>query len=636
MVLVNKEEAAGILDISRASLKNWIRHGYIRPVGDNRYSEEELRALKKDIESGKLDRLTKRANKTGSRLNFIPSEYIECKEDRARLSEAIQFILDNLIHREQALFLLSVNLLIKSGDIVPSGRFLAFQDAGDFTRESVFKEMNSWFSTISKKPVDRENTYCKYLLEFPLPEGQDILGIVYQSLLHEGKKSKLGSYYTPYNFVKSMVEHNIRPEDSVLDPCCGTGQFLLTFAETIDSPEQIWGADIDPVAVRIARINLFLRFKEDFTPKVYHCNALLDCDAWENSFDFIATNPPWGAKFSSGEKKLLKRRYAQTGSTESFSFFLLFAYRTLKTGGRLSMVLPESCLTVRNHSEIRSYFLDNTRITRIQTAGKLFKKVFSSVIRLDAHKNQPLLDHKVEIQTLNKSYSVKQSRYYENKWNVIDVYCDEKDDELLKTLHSFPCTSLENKSRWALGIVTGDNGKYLKKSHDEGREPVYKGSHISPMKLEESEEFINFEPDKFQQCAPEDLFRAPEKLIYKFISSKLVFAYDDRGCLTLNSANILIPEIEEYSVKAIAALLNSSFYQFYFKKKVNSIKVLRGDIENLPIPLLGEEAGEKLSKTADAVIRGEADFTAIDDLVFSLLNISHENCEYILNELKKT
>ena len=32
-------------------------------------------------------------------------------------------------------------------------------------------------------------------------------------------------------------------------------------------------------------------------------------------------------------------------------------------------------------------------------------------------------------------------------------------------------------------------------------------------------------PDKFQQCAPDDLYRAQEKLIYKFISKNLVFAY---------------------------------------------------------------------------------------------------------------
>ena len=56
--------------------------------------------------------------------------------------------------------------------------------------------------------------------------------------------------------------------------------------------------------------------------------------------------------------------------------------------------------------------------------------------------------------------------------------------------------------------------------------------------------FIRFDPDRFQQAAPERKYRAPEKLVYRFISKKLIVAYDDRGRLTLNSANILIPRVD--------------------------------------------------------------------------------------------
>jgi hypothetical protein len=56
-------------------------------------------------------------------------------------------------------------------------------------------------------------------------------------------------------------------------------------------------------------------------------------------------------------------------------------------------------------------------------------------------------------------------------------------------------------------------------------------------------------------------------LIYRFISKYLVFAYDDKQKLTLNSANIVIPKTDDYPIKVIAALFNSSLYQFIFQKK---------------------------------------------------------------------
>jgi predicted RNA methylase len=43
---------------------------------------------------------------------------------------------------------------------------------------------------------------------------------------------------------------------NVLDPACGTGNFLLNLACRGHDPHRLYGQDIDPVACSIARINL--------------------------------------------------------------------------------------------------------------------------------------------------------------------------------------------------------------------------------------------------------------------------------------------------------------------------------------------------------------------------------------------
>ncbi len=88
-----------------------------------------------------------------------------------------------------------------------------------------------------------------------------------------------------------------------------------------------------------------------------------------------------------------------------------------------------------------------------------------------------------------------------------------------------------------------------------------------------------------------EYYRADEKLLYRFICNQLVFAYDNQRTLSLNSCNILIPQIQGLHIKYILAVLNSRIAQFYFRKKFQSVKVLRSHIEQIPIPFI--EMGEQ-------------------------------------------
>ena len=80
-------------------------------------------------------------------------------------------------------------------------------------------------------------------MEYPLQE-RDFLGLVYQSLLKEGTKNVKGAYYTP-EIILDFIKDKLRDDSVYLDPCCGTGSFLLAAAEKIVNPENLYGCDID-------------------------------------------------------------------------------------------------------------------------------------------------------------------------------------------------------------------------------------------------------------------------------------------------------------------------------------------------------------------------------------------------------
>ena len=396
------------------------------------------------------------------------------------------------------------------------------------------------------------------------------------------------------------------------------------------TPGTLHGTDIDPVAVRLARINLMTAFKDcDFAPRIYRRNILLEEDPSNALFDLIATNPPWGMHYAGQELSRLGALYPEIVSGESFSYILKKSIDLLDDGGFLSFILPESFLNVRAHADIRGHILKHARIERIVSLGRVFKNVFTPVIRLDLARGVTTAAGRPG------PGSVEQERFLSNGDFVFDVNVNAADGRILDRVYSCPHTTLEGKAEWALGIVTGDNLRYLSRSGGRpGYEPIITGKEVDHYLLREPSSYVRFAPERFQQVAPERKYRSAGKLVYRFISRKLVVAWDDRGRLTLNSANILIPHVDRYPVKALLALLNSSLYQFMFQKKFSSIKVLRSHLERLPLPLW--EAGElaRLASIADSIIAGEAGLRDADEFIMDRFGLTAAERGHIEHSLR--
>ena len=164
-----------------------------------------------------------------------------------------------------------------------------------------------------------------------------------------------------------------------------------------------------------------------------------------------------------------------------------------------------------------------------------------------------------------------------------------------------------SESIFALGIVTGDNAKKLFDTPQTDSEAVYTGKEVRRYSLLPPRKYLFYDREQFQQIAPDEYYRAGEKLVYKFISKELVFAYDNSGSLLLNSANMIIPRIPELGIKTVLALLNSDVLRYYYKVLFSDVKVLKSNIAKLPLPHISAACRQEIEKIIDQLSAGNMD-----------------------------
>ena len=240
----------------------------------------------------------------------------------------------------------------------------------------------------------------------------------------------------------------------------------------------------------------------------------------------------------------------------------------------------------------------------------------------------------ININTGTKSFTINTERELTSEYFSFTTTDDEY--HILKKIRNTPNTAfLKDNADFALGIVTGNNKEYISHEKSAGNEMVLKGSDISKYHINQTNNYIIFNPESFQQVAPTEIYRAEEKLLYRFISSQLVFAYDDKQTLSLNSCNIVIPKIAGTKMKYVMAILNSRIAQFIYKREFNSVKVLRSHIENIPIPLVDSRTQDKIIELTNKLISGlelkeaEIIYDELDILISEIFELTSSEMEII-------
>ncbi|WP_292142847.1 TaqI-like C-terminal specificity domain-containing protein [Butyrivibrio sp.] len=579
-------QAGDIMGVSPATVLNWIKLGRLSATKSNgRYyiDETSFNSFSGDLAGSGL--LQSRRNKSLHNSNYVPNVYIDPKSVNLKTVKAlIEHLSGKGFDLFSVLALYSNALLNKA-----------------LTNNAVVKEL----SLEPAKALDSE------LLElFPLKyiKGEDTLGLLYLSLRRLSDKKKSGSYYTPFFAVDTLVSSIDIEGRSVFDPACGTGNFLLRLPD--DHPlSAVYGSDIDEIAVRLTRINLAMKYgvKDLDTLDIIKKNIVVRDFIFSDDFpfcDILLGNPPWGYGYSSEESGRLKELYlsAQTsGKPESFSLFIEKALKVVSRSGSISFLLPETLLDADFHEDIRTVIMQKSHVQNIHYLNEIFEKVQCPCIILTLKK---ACDRIIDVYKYQKkraslllvdSYSVPADRISKQSFHVL---ANNEEYEVLKKIRSAQHFTLKDKADFALGIVTGSNKAFLTDTEKTGYEGILKGKDIHKYYADNPGSYISFTPDKFQQVAPVKYYRAKEKLIYKFIANEPVFAYDNKCMLTLNSANIVIPKVPDYSALYIMAILNSPVMSFYYRHTYKSVKVLRSAIEDLPIACCDPQTMTEISELA--------------------------------------
>jgi len=427
----------------------------------------------------------------------------------------------------------------------------------------------------------------KFLSEYNLPNLNiknipknefDLLGIVYQYLNTKFENLEKGSFYTNKILAEDMIQDlSFTNNETIFDPSCGSGAFL--FASNA-KPYQIIGVDSDRIAVMIAKFNYFIKFPKADYPQIYHS----DFFEWyklnsNKKYTYIIGNPPYGANL---ELSNIENSSVLTG--ESFSYFTEYGFKLLDEKGCLRYLIPEALLNVKRHIDIRDFILEKTNLSKIKKYNSKFAGVMSDIYQIELNKKR---NNNMLFITETEN-SIPKRIFKELKNHIFSQLCVQ-DIQIINKVKNICKTNLSN-STFGLGVVTGDNKTKLLSQKVKDSEHIYSGKEVEKYFLQPAKNYLIFNRTNLQQVAPDEIYRAKEKLIYKTISKKLKVAIDKTGSLTMNSANIIIPKVEQNTIESIASLLNSDLYSYLNIKLFGGVnKVARENLEQLPIPYFSKK-----------------------------------------------
>ena len=682
------------LSISPATGRNWIKLGKIRPEGKRGssyiFSDDYVDKLKKELKAGKRSSLRSRRNKSFISGKAFYRDYISDKSKNAADIEKIVLFeadyelsstssADNQAENGISMPVRSRAILAEYAVRLILQRLFSPDEAALIIRECISSPLTDYLnheltigeysSFVDDLIGDREEMISflatKPIFYSPNPiyeAGEDILGLLFISLKNINLRKKAGAYYTPTNVVKrllgnlfaaSLMKHG--QEKIIYDPCCGTCNFLLQLPPGIPM-ENLYASDIDEDSLKIARINMALKYNhpdfEFWQRHIHKANFLLDNikPPKENGFDIILGNPPWGYSFNSEEKKYLKTNFSSAVSEnpESYDLFLEKAVSLLAPFGLVSFVLPEAVLTVKSHTPVRNFLLRSTSLSHLDYLGEVFDRVQCPSVILQLERGNFLFDNPPldgsfffqllpEIRDGKKSFTITNPRTLDPEY--FDFLLPDEEYGLLQKIENLQsCVHLKDNAIFALGIVTGSNKEMLRERKRKGCEVILKGSDVFKYSFRLPKCYINYKPELCQQTAPMEYYRAPEKLLYRFIGNHLVFAYDDKKTLSLNSCNILIPQFKDISIKYILAVLNSRIAGYYFQKRFRSVKVLRSHLELIPIPVANKDLQLKIIAMVDDILNGivapQKVYDTLDRLIAEAYELTDSEYSMIISQFE--
>ena len=259
--------------------------------------------------------------------------------------------------------------------------------------------------------------------------GADVLGAVYEQYLTQvqaerERRRQQGIYYTPRYVVSYIVRNTLtRALEAaqergglaaarnlrVLDPACGSGSFLIAAFDVLDDwfaqndhslndttkrrrhilRDNLFGVDLDPQAVEVTRLNLWLRavHRQENLPKIPNIregNSLVDESFdWHREypqvfagggFDMVVGNPPYVRQeaLAADFKRHAAEHYrVWSGRADLYVCFYERAHELLRPAGFFGFVSSNKFMRAAYGAKLRQYLLEQTKLQEIIDFGEL-------------------------------------------------------------------------------------------------------------------------------------------------------------------------------------------------------------------------------------------------------------------------
>lgn len=256
-----------------------------------------------------------------------------------------------------------------------------------------------------KKLGERLNQYSVFSLDV-VYEPVDIFQDLYMGIVPQSVRHAMGEYFTPGWLADRVVSEALpllgKSEWNAIDPCCGSGSFLLTLirkivgsraihtlsAEDGKSLQQailsrVHGMDINPISVLTARVNYYLAVSS--LGRVDAAEIPVCCgDSTEGnhagSYDLIVGNPPW-VKWENLPPAYRSKLVATCQHQHIFcndgcmyggaplNLCTMVARTTaanwLSREGILAFLMPDSLMSQNSYDEFRDFYVNETRTERL-------------------------------------------------------------------------------------------------------------------------------------------------------------------------------------------------------------------------------------------------------------------------------
>ena len=231
--------------------------------------------------------------------------------------------------------------LVTGGDRVAVLIRSAFEDANNYMKNG----------TLMRQVINKINA-----IDFNTSDDRHLFGDIYEKLLKDLQSAgNAGEFYTPRAVTRFIVEQvDPRLGESVLDPACGTGGFLVCAIEHLRKQAKteadefflqhcFTGIEKKHLPHILCMTNLMLH-GIDVPANVRHDNTLArPLRDWtpRERVDVIVTNPPFGGMEEDGIEANFP---AEFRTRETADLFLVLLMKILKPGGRAGLVLPDGTL----------------------------------------------------------------------------------------------------------------------------------------------------------------------------------------------------------------------------------------------------------------------------------------------------